>query len=418
MAQAKQVVVIGGGVVGVCTAYFLAEAGHEVAVIERHQNVAQEASFANAGIIAPGSMAPWAAPGMPRKILSSLFRSEGPVQLKPTMDRTLWRWVHRWLAECDLERYRINKTRMQRVAFYSRELLRQLSETYEIDYEQTSGVLQLFRTEHEQKLAEPAIELLTEYEVPHRIVDLDAARAIEPALAEHTPLAGALYLPQDQAGNCPLFTKHLKQITDAMGVQFHFSNTVQAIEPEAGQVSLFIDNKRFSADAVVLATGIESTQLLKPLGITVPLYPVKGYSATASIKNFDQAPHASLLDESYKVAITRLGNRVRVSGTAELGSRNTELHKGALRTLIKVGADWFPDAANYGTANFWCGVRPMLPDGVPLLGATPIRNVYLNIGHGSNGWAMAAGSGKVLADIISGRAPDIDMDGLTLSRYG
>lgn len=418
MTQAKQVVVIGGGIVGVCTAYFLAEAGHEVAVIERHQNVAQEASFANAGIVAPGYATPWATPGMRRKILSSLFRSEGPVLLKPTMDRTLWRWVRRWLTECDLDRYRVNKTRMQRVAFYSRELLRQLSETYEIDYEQTDGVLQLFRTEHDLKAAELAIELLAEYEVPHRVVDPDAARAIEPALAEHTKLAGALYLPQDHAGNCPLFAKRLKQIVSAMGVEFHFSSTVQAIEPEPGQVGLHIDSKRFSANAVVLAAGIESAQLLKPLGINVPLYPVKGYSATASIKNFDQAPHASLLDEAYKVAITRLGNRIRVSGTAELGSRNMELHKGALRTLTKVGIDWFPDAANYATANFWCGVRPMLPDGVPLLGPTPVRNVYLNIGHGSNGWEMAAGSGKVLADIISGRAPDIDMDGLTLSRYG
>ncbi|HJV49835.1 MAG TPA: D-amino acid dehydrogenase [Noviherbaspirillum sp.] len=414
----KQVVVIGGGVVGVCTAYFLAEAGHDVAVIERHQNVAQEASFANAGIVAPGYVTPWAAPGMPRKILSSLLRSEAPVQLKPSADRTLWRWLRRWLAECDLERYRINKTRMQRIAFYSRELLHQLRETYEIDYEQTEGVLQLFRSEQELTLAQPALDLLAEYGVPHQVVDPDTARLIEPALSPQTQLAGALHLPNDHAGNCPLFAKLLKHIASSMGVQFHFSSTVHAIQPEGGQVWLSIDDRRFAADAVVVAAGIDSVQLLKPLGINVPLYPVKGYSATAAIKNFDQAPHAALLDETYKVAITRLGGRVRVSGTAELGSDTSTLHQGALRTLAKVGSDWFPDAANYATANFWCGVRPMLPDGPPLLGATPVRNVYLNIGHGSSGWAMAAGSGKVLADVISGRTPDIDMDGLTLARYG
>jgi len=412
------VAVIGGGVVGVCTAYFLAEAGHDVVVIERHQNVAQEASFANAGIVAPGYSAPWAAPGMPRKVLSYLLRSEAPVMLRPTLDRTLWRWVRRWLAECDVERYRINRTRMQRIAFYSRDILRLLREHYQLEYEQTQGVLQLFRTEKDRRLAEPAISLLNDNEVPHQLLDAEGVRAIEPSLASDTPLAGGIYLPQDEAGNCPLFTKRLKQIAASMGVQFHFASTVQAIESESRGVALHIDDGRYPADAVVVAAGIDSANLLKPLGIHIPLYPVKGYSATVPIKNFDKAPHAALLDETYKVAITRLGGRIRVAGTAELGSRSNELHARALRTLIKVGGDWFPDAANYAQANFWCGTRPMLPDGPPLVGATPVRNVYLNIGHGSSGWAMAAGCGKVVADIVSGHAPDIDLDGLTMTRYG
>lgn len=414
----KQIAVIGGGVVGVCTAYFLAEAGHDVAVIERHENVAQEASFANAGIVAPGYASPWAAPGMPRKILSHLLKSESPVALKPTLDRAMWRWVRRWLSECELERYRINRTRMQRIAFYSRDVLKQLRDYYQLDYEQTQGVLQVFRTDRELKMAEPAIALLAENEVPHRIVDAGEARNIEPALASDTPLAGGVYLPQDEAGNCPLFAKRLKQIASSIGVQFHFASTVQAIVPESRGVTLQIDDRSFTMDAVVVAAGVESARLLKPLGIHVPLYPVRGYSATAAIKNFDNAPTASLLDETYKVAITRLGSRIRVAGTAELGSHNGELRESAIRTLIKVGSDWFPDAANYVKANFWSSARPMLPDGPPLLGATPARNVYVNIGHGSTGWAMAAGSGKVLADIVSGNAPDIDMDGLTMTRYG
>ncbi|GAB3538655.1 D-amino acid dehydrogenase [Noviherbaspirillum agri] len=414
----KQIAVVGGGVVGVCTAYFLAAAGHEVVVIERHQNVAQEASFANAGIVAPGYATPWAAPGMPRKILSRLLRSEAPVMLKPTMDRATWRWVRRWLSECELDRYRINKARMQRIAFYSRDVLRELREFHQIEYEQTQGVLQLFRTEKDKRMASHSIALLEENGVPHQVLDADGARAIEPALSSHSSLAGALYLPQDEAGNCPLFAKRLKQIASSLGVQFHFASTVHAIEPETHGVGLRIDNNRFSADAVVVAAGVESAQLLRPLGIDIPLYPVKGYSATASLRNFEHAPQAALLDEAYKVAITRLGSRIRIAGTAEIGSSGTELNERAIRTLIKVGSDWFPDAANYAKANFWCGARPMLPDGAPLLGATPVRNVYVNIGHGSNGWAMAAGSGKVVADIVSGVTPEIDMDGLTMSRYG
>ena len=414
----KQIVVIGGGIVGVCTAYFLAEAGHDVAVIERRDNVAQEASFAHAGLVAAGAAAPWALPGMPRKILKSLFKSESPVLLRPRLDRSLWRWIRRWMSECELDRYRINKMRMQKIASYSRDLLHQLSDTYDIEYERTQGALQLFRSAHDVRLAEPALALLAEHEIPHRFIDADEARTIEPALAEQTKFAGALHLPHDEAGNCPLFAKRLKQIAGTMGVNFHFASVVQAIEADAGRISLLVDGQHFSADAVVIAAGSESARLLKPLGIHIPLYPVRGYSATAMIKNFDQAPNAALLDESYKVAITRLGSRIRVSGMAELGARGSELHRSALRTLIKVGFDWFPHAANYISANFWSGIHPMLPDGPPLLGSTPVRNLYINIGHGSSGWLMAAGSGKVVADIVSGRAPEIDMDGLTLARYG
>ena len=413
-----QVAVIGGGVIGVCTAYFLAAAGHEVVVIERYGNVAQETSFGNAGIIAPGYSTPWAAPGMPKKILSYLFKREAPVLFKPSMDPALWRWIRLWLTECELERYRVNKARMQRVAFYSRDIMQKLREHYELDYEQTKGVLQLFRSERERQMAQPAIELLAANDIPHRLVDADAARLIEPALAMHTPLAAGLYLPQDEAGNCPLFTRQLKAIAQSMGVEFHFNSTVTAISSEGRRVSMRIDERTFSADAVVIAAGVDSTQLLEPLGIRIPLYPVKGYSATAFVKNFDQAPLAALMDESYKVAITRMGSRIRIAGTAELGSRSLDLRAAALRTLVKVGEDWFPDAANYSAATFWCGARPMLPDGPPLLGATPVRNVFINLGHGSTGWAMAAGSGKLVCDLVSGDTPDIDMDGLTLSRYG
>lgn len=413
-----QVAVIGGGVIGVCTAYFLAEAGHEVVVIERYGNVAQETSFGNAGIVSLGYVSPWAAPGMPKKMLSYLFKPESPVLFKPSMDPALWRWLRKWLAECELERFKINKQRMQRLTAYSQHILQQLRTRYELQYEQTRGVLQLFRSRKELQMAQPALDLLAGSGIEHRMVDPDAARTIEPALSYHTPLAAALHLAQDEAGNCPLFTRQLRNIAQEMGVEFHFNSTVDAIRPEGGRVGFRIQDRSFSADAVVIAAGIDSVPLLESVGVHVPLYPVKGYSATAFIKNFDQAPVSALLDETYKVAITRMGSRVRIAGTAELGSRTLDLHGSALRTLAKVGEDWFPDAANYGTATFWCGARAMLPDGAPLIGATPMHNVYVNVGHGSAGWAMAAGSGKLLADLMSGRAPDINTDGLTLSRYG
>ena len=413
-----QVAVVGGGVVGVCTAYFLAAAGHQTVVLERYSNVGLETSFGNAGLMAPGHAAPWAAPGMPQKLLSYLFKSESPAVLKPGMNPTLWRWMRRWLAECDIERFRVNKMRMQRLAVYSNELMRLLREHHALDYEQTRGLLQLFRTQGELAMAQPLIALLAESGIAHSLLDPDLARAVEPALAYHTPLNSALHIPDDEAGNCPLFTRQLRMIAQDMGVVFHFDSTVDEIVTEGRGVGLRIGQQRFNADAVVVAAGYDSLPLLKKLSVRVPLYPVKAYSASVTIRDFDQAPLASLCDESYKVSVTRLGTRIRVAGTAELGFPAPELREAALRTLVKVGEDWFPEAANYNASTFWSGVWPMLPDGVPLVGPTPVSNVYVNIGHGASGWAMAAGAGKLIADMVSGQQTDIDTEGLTLSRYG
>jgi D-amino-acid dehydrogenase len=412
-----RVIVIGAGVIGVCSAYYLRRAGLEVTVLERNSGVASEASFGNAGVIAPGYVTPWAAPGMPGKVLSYMFKSEAPVLFRPNLDPALWRWLLRWFGECRLERYKRNRQRMQRVAAYSRDLLHQVAKEHKLDYQRADGLLQLFRTSNDAKMADAAIAMLKEAGLTHTRLDAAACRTIEPGLSDFQ-FEGGLHLPQDEAGNCPLFTRQLRDVAAREGVVFRFSEAVQAVRSTASGRVVTTGKDELHCDAVVVAGGVDSTALLAPLGIRVPLYPVKGYSATVNIRESTYAPIGAVMDEAYKVAITRLGNRVRIAGTAELGSRHLQLRDAALRTLVKVARDWFPGAADYRSPNYWVGARPMLPDGAPLIGATPVAGVYLNLGHGSTGWAMACGSGSLVTDVVAHRIPPIDMDGLTLSRYG
>ncbi len=425
------VIVIGAGAIGMCSAWYLRQAGFDVTVLERRAAPAQESSFGNAGMIAPGYVTPWAAPGMPGKVLRTLFAREAPVVFRPSADPAMWRWIARWLRECKLERYRANKLRMQRLAFYSRDCLHRLRSELEIDYEQLQGYLQLFRTARDLDLAAPAVALLRENNVPHQLVSAQACRRIEPGLAADTPLAGGLHLPEDESGNCPMFVRALHRHAETAGVSFRFDTQVTRIRPDRDgklQVELSQESKNgaapvLSAERVLVAAGADSTALLGPLGLRVPLYPVKGYSVTFMIRDELQAPLGALMDESYKIAITRMGNRMRVAGTAELGSRKLDLRPAALRTLIKVARDWFPVAGNYQEATQWAGARPMLPDGPPLIGPTSVPGLFLNLGHGSTGWAMSCGSGKIAADQIAASAtacdgPDIDMEGLLPDRYG
>ena len=413
-----RIVVIGAGIIGVTTAYNLRRDGHDVVVVERRSGVAQETSFANAGVMAPSYVAPWAQPGMPGKVLAYLFRAEAPIIFRPSLDPALWRWIARWLRECRLERFTRNKARMQRLAFYSQSELRALRELHQLDYEQTTGYLQLFRAEKEIERSAIARKMLVELGVAHTLLTPEQARSIEPALHAATPLAGALHLPGDETGNCAFFAQQLKDIAIRDGVEFRFNVTAQRLQREQQRITgLRTDKGDINADAFVIAGGISSVALLRPLRIRLPMQPVKGYSATAAITAFEHAPYIGVMDEAYKVAITRMGKRVRIAGTAELGTRGMELRDSALRTLLKVAQDWFPYAASYAKSRFWIGARPMLPDGPPVLGKTPIANLFVNAGHGSTGWMMACGSARVLADVIAGRAPAIDLDGLTLDRY-
>jgi D-amino-acid dehydrogenase len=410
------VIIVGAGIIGVTTAHYLNAAGCEVTVLERNSGVAQEASFGNAGVIAPGSVTPWAAPGMPRKVLSYLLKSDAPVVMRASLDPALWGWVGRWLRECDLARYRRNRERMQRLAFYSRVQLHVLREALELRYEQSQGYMQLFRAPRDWTMAQTGIDILKAGGVAHEILDAGQCRAREPGLSDCEITAG-LYLPDDESGNCPLFAKQLKDIGVKAGVRYRFGVEVASVESTSAGAIAHTATEHLPGDALVLAAGVESRGLLRKLGVRVPLYPVRGYSATVPVKEPTFAPQRAIMDEAYKVAITRMGNRIRIAGTAELGRPEGAMNQAALATLIKVARDWFPGAANYQQATYWSGLRPMLPDGPPLLGAMRKPHLWLNLGHGSTGWAMACGSARVLCDLITGRTPEIDLEGLTLARY-
>lgn len=402
---------------GVCSAYFLAEAGHQVAVVEQRSNVAEQSTLGNSGILSAGAALPWAVPGMRRKILSGMFNQEAPNVLNARFSPALWRWMRRWMAESDIQRFRSHARQMQRLASYSQDLLEQIQQHFQLDFEQSPGLLRLFRSEAELAALAPARELLAECGVAHQLLDEAAVRLQEPALAGAGKLAGGLYFPDLGAGNCTLFTKQLKAILQGLGVQFHFDSKVSAVAPQGAQVALHIDGNVLLADAVVCAAGGASAELLKPLGLRLPLHAIKTYTATATVKNYDVAPQTAVLDGSYQVTMARIGDRIRLAGIAEFGAQDMSFDDKAMRTLLKVAQDWFPDAANFNSASFWCGHTPMLADEVPLIGHTGASNVFVNIGHGGSGWSMALGAAKVLADQISGLVPEVDLDGLTVARY-
>jgi D-amino-acid dehydrogenase len=413
-------IVVGAGIIGVCTAHALAERGIDVTVVDSASTIASGASEGNAGVIAPGYVTPWAAPGMPGKVLSYLLRAESPVRLHPRPDPALWGWLLRWLRECDLARYRRNRERMQRLAFYSRDELHRLLERHPIDYHRRRGYLQLFRSERDVDLAEPARRMLVEAGVPHSLVDGAGVRAYyEPDLEPGTPLAAGLWLPDDESGSCPQFARRLAAIAESRGARFRLGTAVAALDVAGGSVGglRLVDGSRIAADTVVVAAGAESCRLLAPVGVRVPLWPVHGHSISAPLREGRGGPRHAMIDEAYKTAITPFGPMLRVAGTALIGPRAGVASPGSWRTLERVAHDWFGDIADWSRAERWTGARPMLPDGPPVLGRTAIHGLYLNLGHGSTGWAMACGSGAVVADLASGRPPAIDLDGLTIERY-
>ena len=416
-----KIAVLGSGVIGVTTAYYLAVAGHEVVVLDRQSGPALETSFANAGEISPGYASPWAAPDIPRKALKWLFMRYSPLVLRPRPDPRMLQWILATLRNCTSARYARNKSRMVRLAAHSREMLIKLRGDTGIQYDQRMrGTVQLFRTQRQLDGTAKDVAVLRADGVPFEILDRQGAIAAEPGLAyADEPFVGALRLPDDETGDCFKFTNALADIAAAQGVEFRFGTTVEAIEIGAGRVvAVRTNGGAVVADAYVVALGSYSPALVRPLGIRLPVYPVKGYSITAPVIREECAPVSTLMDETYKVAITRLGDRVRVGGMAELSGFSTTLPESRRATLVRSVGSLFPGAADLEVARFWSGLRPMTPDGPPVVGATAIPNLFLNTGHGTLGWTMACGSGHVLADIIGGRKPAIEVEDLSLARYG
>jgi len=415
-----KIIVLGSGVVGTTSAYFLAKAGHEVTVIERQAGAGLETSFANAGEVSPGMAAPWAAPGIPLRALAWLFMRHSPLVVRPRLDPAMWRWMARMLANCNVHSYEINKTRMVRLAEYSRDCLVALRADTGIAYDERSkGTLQVFRDQRQVDDAAHDIAVLERYGVPYALLDVAACEQAEPALARvRGRILGGLRLPGDETGDCFKFTQALAAMAAQLGVQFRNGVEIGALTAEGGTVTAVQTAQgEFRADAFVMAMGSYSPLLLRPLGVRIPVYPVKGYSITMPIVDAAGAPESTVMDETYKVGITRLGQRIRVGGTAELTGYDTRLREARRAPLVRAVSDLFPHGGDLAQATFWCGLRPMTPDGTPVIGTTPYRNLFLNTGHGTLGWTMSCGSARVLADIVSGRRPEISLDGLQMERY-
>jgi len=414
-----RVVILGSGVIGVTSAYYLALAGHEVTVLDRQTGPALETSFGNAGQISPGYAAPWAAPGVPLKALKWMLQEHAPLSISP--DGTLFQlqWMWQMLINCSSTRYAVNKQRMVHLAEYSRDCFKDLRAATNIQYEgRQQGTLQLFRNDEQYNSAQKDIAVLKQAGVPYELLSADQLAAAEPALAavKHK-LKGGLRLPNDETGDCQLFTTTLAAMAEKLGVQFRYGVSIDALTMEGGKITgVKSGNDTITADAYVVALGSYTTNFLHGI-LDIPVYPVKGYSITVPIVDAAKAPVSTILDETYKIAITRFDDRIRVGGMAELVGFNTNLKAKRQETLEMVLNDLFPGAGDLEHDSFWTGLRPMTPDGTPLVGATKVPNLFLNTGHGTLGWTMSCGSGSVLADIISGKTPAIDARELNLTRY-
>lgn len=412
--------VLGSGVIGVASAWYLRQAGFEVEVIDRQPGPALETSYANAGQLSFGYTSPWAAPGVPLKAMKWLFQQHAPLRLRPTADLDQYRWLARMLLNCTAERYAVNKSRMVRLSDYSRDCLDALVAETGIAFQgRQRGTTQLFRTQQQLDAAATDIEILAEYGVPYRLLTPAQIADYEPGLAEGgATLAGALHLPNDQTGDCRLFTEQLAQRAAAAGVRFRYERQIDAIEHADGRVTgVRIDGQLERADRYVLALGSYSPLLLRPLGLRLPVYPLKGFSLTIPIVDAARAPTSTVLDESYKVAVTRFDDRIRVGGMAEVAGFDLSLDPRRRATLEMVVNALYPGGGDLAAAEFWTGLRPATPDGTPVVGATPYSNLFLNTGHGTLGWTMACGSGRYLADLMGSRRPQISSDGLDIFRY-
>ena len=415
-----KVLILGAGVIGTTSAYYLAKAGHEVTVIDRQPGPALETSFGNAGELSYGYASPWAGPDIPMKAIKWLTMVDGPLVIRPMLDPRMWIWGMRLLANCTERAYAVNKSRMVRLAEYSNERMVELRGLNGLNFDgRERGTLQLFRTQKQLDHIHGDVEVLKQYGVRYEVLDPKGCIAAEPGLATSTvPFVGALRLPDDDTGDCKMFTEGMAKLATDAGVTFQFGVKIDGIEANAESITgVATSAGRLTADAYIGAMGSYTPLLVAPLGIRLPVYPIKGYSLTVPITDESVAPVSTVMDETYKVATTRFENRIRVGGTAEIAGWDMTLRPHRRGPLDRSLRELFPTAGDLSKAAFWCGLRPMTPDGTPVIGRAKFKNFYLSTGHGTLGWTMAAGSGQVLADLVSGKKPDIDTSDLDLSRY-
>ena len=415
-----KVLIMGAGVIGVSTAYELVKAGCDVSVVDRQPAAGLETSFANAGEISPGYASPWAGPGVPLKAVQWMLDKHGPLVVHPRLDPLMWRWMLQTLFNCTSRRYALNKSRMVPIAEYSRDCLRRLRADTGISYDHRSqGTLQLFRKQSQLDSVDKDITVLREYGVRFELLDRNGCIRAEPALGgAPASFVGGLLLPDDETGDCHLFTQRLMTMAQEAGVRFIANTRIESVTTEGDRVTAVVtDSGTMTADAYVMALGSFSPLLLRPIGIDIPVYPVKGYSITVPLTDDSGAPQSTVMDETYKVAITRLGDRIRVGGTAELSGYRVELSPERRITLERSLRDLFPRGGDIGGASFWSGLRPMTPDGPPIIGPTRYSNLHLNTGHGTLGWTMACGAARITADRLLGRPSEIPTEGLSLERY-
>ncbi|WP_234187367.1 D-amino acid dehydrogenase [Shinella sp. NM-101] len=414
-----KVIVLGAGIVGVTSAYQLARAGHEVTVVDRQPGPALETSFANAGEVSFGYCSPWAAPGIPMKAMKWLFMEHAPLILRPKVDMAMLRWMAQMLRNCTSERYAINKSRMLRLADYSRVSIAALREETGIAYdERMQGTLQLFRTQAQLDASAKDVKALAADGIPYEVLDPEGCIRVEPALAHvREKIVGGLLTPKDETGDCFKFSNALAAKAAELGVTFNYGSIIRGLDVEGGRVTGVVTaHGRLQADAVVVALGSFSPLLVRPHGIRLPVYPVKGYSLTIPITDASRAPESTVMDETFKIAITRLGDRIRVGGMAEISGYTNDLGEPRRLTLQHSVTDLFP-GGDVSKASFWSGLRPMTPDGTPVIGPTKIAGLFLNTGHGTLGWTMSSGSARVIADLVSGRKPEINATDLAVARY-
>lgn len=409
--------VLGAGIVGVTMAYELWRDGHDVTVIDREAGAAEFTSFGNAGMIAPGHAYAWASPASPKILLKSLWRNDQALRLKPSLDPAFVKWMWKFWGQCSAERAAINTGRKVRLCNYAQSVFHETCAATGVSYDANDGgILYLFRSPAAFDAANAKADILRREGSDIGVLDADGIAEKDPALADcRGQFAGALFGGRDETGDCRMFTRNLAGWLEEHGVSFRWGVTVRALETDADEVSYVVtDQGNLDADIIVLSLGVYSPHLANPIGIDLPIYPVKGYSMTIPMSGRNNAPCIGGIDEESLVAYTPMGDRLRVTATAEFSGYGVNHSPGDFRHMTSVVKGLFPDGADYSKAEYWAGLRPMTPEGTPILGATRFKNLWLNTGQGHMGWTMSHGTGRLVADIIAGRKPALALDGMTL----